>query len=76
MNDRFEDCRLVYDGKVAKGYKVLLRMSDGELVERDYFRYSGAGVILPVLDDGSIVLIRNYRFAVDEHLYELPAGII
>ena len=76
MNDRFEKCELVYDGKVAKGYDVRLRMADGNLVQRDFFHYPGAAVILPVLDDGSIVLIRNYRFAVDEFLYELPAGML
>ena len=33
-------------------------------------------MILPVLRDGAIVLIRNYRFAVGEHLWELPAGML
>jgi len=42
----------------------------------DLIRYPGAVVILPVLADGSIVLIRNYRFAVDQTLYELPAGCL
>ena len=76
MYDRFQQCELVFDGKVAKGYRVSLKMDDGRIVERDFFKYPGAAVILPVLDDGSIVLIRNYRFAVDEHLYELPAGML
>ena len=51
-------------------------MPDGNVVQRDFFHYDGAAVVLPVLDDGAIVLIRNYRFAVDEHLYELPAGML
>jgi len=76
MNDRLEFRELVYDGKIAKGYRVGLRMPDGNVVQRDFFHYNGAAVVLPVLDDGSIVLIRNYRFAVDEHLYELPAGML
>ncbi|MDP6044934.1 MAG: NUDIX hydrolase [Phycisphaerae bacterium] len=76
MYDRFEQSKLVFDGKIAKGYRVELKMDDGRLVQRDFFKYPGAAVILPALDDGSIVLIRNYRFAVDEHLYELPAGMI
>ena len=76
MYDRFEQCELIFDGKVAKGYRVSVKMDDGRLVRRDFFKYPGAAVILPILDDGSIVLIRNYRFAVDEHLYELPAGMI
>ena len=76
MNERFETSELIFDGHVAKGYKVHLRMPDGNVVQRDFIHYDGAAVVLPVLADGSIVLIRNYRFAVDEHLYELPAGML
>ena len=76
MEERFEYDDLVFDGLIAKVHKVGLRMDDGRVVQRDYIRYPGAAVVLPVLDDGSIVLIRNYRFAVDERLYELPAGVL
>ena len=76
MKDRFEYSKLVFDGVVAKGYEVGVRMDDGKVVRRDYLHYDGAAVILPVRDDGSIVMIRNYRFAVDENLLELPAGML
>ena len=76
MSDRFEYDELVFDGVIAKAHKVGLRMDDGLVVQRDLICYPGATVVLPVLDDGSIVLIRNYRFAVDEWLYELPAGVL
>jgi len=76
MNERFEYDELVYDGKVTKVHRVGLRTGDGEVVQRDLVCYGGAVVVLPVLPDGSIVLIRNYRFAVDERLWELPAGML
>ena len=76
MHERFEQSDLIFDGVVAKGYKVRLRMDDGQIVDRDFFHYGGAAVILPVLDDGAIVMIRNFRFAVDESLLELPAGML
>ncbi len=76
MTIRIENRELVYEGAVTTGYRVDLRMPDGHLVRRDLIHFSGAAVVLPVLDDGSIVLIRNYRFAVDEHLLELPAGML
>ncbi|MHC4295162.1 MAG: NUDIX hydrolase [Planctomycetota bacterium] len=76
MDERFAYNELVFDGKVAEVHKVGLRMSDGNVVQRDLIHYDGAAVILPVLADGSIVLIRNYRFTVDEHLWELPAGML
>lgn len=46
-----------------------------ELV-RDVVRLAGAAVILPVLDDGRYVLIRNLRHAVNRSLLELPAGML
>ncbi|NOG54863.1 MAG: NUDIX hydrolase [Planctomycetes bacterium] len=51
------------------------RSRPGELV-RDVVRLAGAVVILPILDDGRIVLIRNLRHAVNRTLWELPAGML
>jgi len=76
MTNCFAYDEVVYRGKVATVHRVGLRMRDGEVVPRDFIHHSGAAVVLPVLENGDIVLIRNYRFAVDEHLLELPAGIL
>jgi len=46
----------------------------GRSVRREIVRHPGAVVIVPILDDGRLVLIRNYRIAVDDRLWELPAG--
>jgi ADP-ribose pyrophosphatase len=73
---RFERDELVFDGVIAKVHKVHLAMADGRSVQRDFIHYPGAAVVLPVLDDGRIVLIRNWRFAVETDLYELPAGCL
>ncbi len=43
---------------------------------RQIVEHRGAVVILPVLEDGSVVLIRNVRIAADEELIELPAGTL
>ena len=74
FDQRFEEHELAFDGHTVKGYVVKVRMDDGQVVPRDYFHYTGSAVILPVLDDGRILLIRNTRFAVQEDLIELPAG--
>jgi len=76
MAKRFEYDELIYKGRVAEVHRVGVRMDDGKVLPRDYIHYGGAAVILPVLDDGSIVMIRNWRFAVDEQLWELPAGML
>jgi ADP-ribose pyrophosphatase len=46
----------------------------GEMVERDVVVHPGAVVMLPILDDGRIVMIRNHRYTVERELWELPAG--
>ena len=73
---RFQRDELVYDGIIAKVHQVHVAMGDGKLVRRDYIHYPGAAIVLPVLGDGRIVLIRNWRFAVEDTLYELPAGCL
>ncbi len=56
--------------------RVTQRFSDKRSFTRDIVRHPGAVVIIPILDDGRICLIRNYRVAVDRELLELPAGTL
>jgi len=46
----------------------------GRDVRREVVRHPGAVVVVAVLDDGRLVLIGNYRIAVDARLWEVPAG--
>lgn len=48
----------------------------GETVKRDVVLHPGAVVILPVLDAEHVVLLKNHRFAVNETLWEVPAGTL
>jgi ADP-ribose pyrophosphatase len=48
----------------------------GRLIRREIIVHPGAVVILPVLNDGRFVLIRNFRYAVEQELLELPAGTL
>ncbi|MFK7999191.1 MAG: NUDIX hydrolase [Polyangiales bacterium] len=50
--------------------------SDGEMHMRTVVRHPGAVVLLPMKDDGKIVLVRNYRLPLNRHLVELPAGCL
>jgi len=47
-----------------------------EPITRTVVVHPGAVVILPILDHARIVLIRNYRYTVEQELWELPAGTI
>ena len=50
------------------------RLPDGREADFEIVRHPGGAAVLPVLDDGRIVLIRQFRPAVGSHILELPAG--
>jgi ADP-ribose pyrophosphatase len=50
--------------------------SEGRAHVRESVQHPGAVVILPLLEDGRVCLIRNYRSAIDQTLIELPAGTL
>jgi ADP-ribose pyrophosphatase len=63
---------------VASRFKVVREYqetSEGER-PREIVRHPGAVVVLPLLDDGRVCLIRNYRISVNQTLIELPAGTL
>ncbi|MBI1396216.1 MAG: NUDIX domain-containing protein [Betaproteobacteria bacterium] len=51
-----------------------VRLPDGNQARREYVVHPGAAVILPIFDDWSILLERQFRYPVGRHFYELPAG--
>jgi ADP-ribose pyrophosphatase len=47
---------------------------DGDTFQRDIVRHPGAVAVVPVTDSASVLLVRQYRPAVEQWLYEIPAG--
>jgi ADP-ribose pyrophosphatase len=66
--------RLVLSGARFNVHEMELVGSDGQTYAREVIRHPGAVVLLPLLDDDTVVLIENGRPSVDETLLELPAG--
>lgn len=51
-----------------------VRLPDGGQTTREYIKHSGAVAVIPLLDDGRCVLVRQYRYPVGKILLEWPAG--
>jgi ADP-ribose pyrophosphatase len=51
-----------------------VRLPDGSAATREYIHHPGAVAVIPLLDDGRLVLVRQYRYPVGTVLLELPAG--
>jgi ADP-ribose pyrophosphatase len=56
--------------------ETILNKTKGETVTRATLRHPGICVIVPFLNDGRIALMRQYRYAANEALWELPAGTL
>ena len=76
MDDRIVEKQVLYDGTKVRLELHHLKDADGRRHKREIVVHRGAAVILPVLPDGRIMMIKTYRYAVNEHLLELPAGTI
>ena len=64
----------VYDGKLFKVYKEMVRLPDGRERPREIVAHPGAVALVVVDDQDRLVLVRQYRRAVDRVLLEIPAG--
>ena len=65
---------LVYDGKFIKLCNDRVLLPDGSEATREYFRHPGAVVIVPVFEDGSVLLERQFRYPNQQVFIEFPAG--
>ena len=65
---------IVLEGARFNVERRWLPRRDGGVEAREVIVHPGSVVILPILDDGRIVMIRNRRFSVERTLWELPAG--
>ena len=68
--------KIVFKGKVFSVRRDEVIEPSGVRATRDMIAHSGSVVVMPVLDDGKIVLIRQYRYAARQYLWELVAGRI
>ena len=66
----------VFDGKVFDIDRDRVRMPNGRTVTVDVVRHPKSVVLIPVPEPGHVILIRQYRYAVNAFLWELPAGSV
>jgi ADP-ribose pyrophosphatase len=70
------DSTVVYDGGFIKVRKDNARLPDGNVSVREYIEHPGAVAVLALLDNGKLVMERQYRYAPQREFIEIPAGKI
>ena len=65
---------LVYQGAILEIYKDHMEFANGNSADWDFIHHDGAAAVVPVLPDGRILMVTQYRNALERHTLEIPAG--
>ncbi|MBL7168284.1 NUDIX hydrolase [Candidatus Bathyarchaeota archaeon] len=68
--------RLIHEGRNFRFLQDEVELPNGLRTRRDIVRHPGAVAIVPVLPDGRVVLVKQYRYAIGKPLLEIPAGTL
>ncbi len=64
----------VYDGSFLDVRKDIVNLPNGNTSTREWINHPGAACIIPIMSDGRLALIKQYRYPVKSIMIELPAG--
>ena len=67
---------IIYQGRLLDVRKDKVRLPNGKSSTREWINHPGAVCLIPILPDGKIALVKQYRYPVLNHMIELPAGKI
>lgn len=65
---------LVYKGAILEVYRDHMEFASGNTADWDFIHHDGAAAVVPVLPDGRILMVSQYRNALERETIEIPAG--
>lgn len=76
MSEKFKRLKreLVQHGAIIDIYRDTIQVPNGNIVHWDFIGHKGAAAVVPIRDDGKILMVRQYRNALDRDTLEIPAG--
>jgi len=74
LTEHFLSGEEVFSGKLLRVRRDVVRLPDGAEAVREYIRHPGAVLVVALLDDGRVVLERQFRYPHGRDFIELPAG--
>ena len=67
---------LKFKGKIIDFYQDTIEVDGSHTVVWDFIKHKGAAAVVPVTEDGKILMVRQYRNALDRYTLEIPAGAL
>ncbi len=65
---------LIHKGQIIDIYKDYVEIPNGTVAQWDFIGHKGAAAVVPVTEDGKILMVKQYRNAIDRFTIEIPAG--
>ena len=74
--DKFErlERTLIHKGAIIDYYQDTVKVPNGNIVKWDFIGHKGAAAVVAVNDEGKLLMVRQYRNALDRETLEIPAG--
>ena len=76
LKDESIDTNIVYKGDLLEVHRDKVLLPNGKNSYREWINHPGAVCCIPILPNGDIIMIRQYRYSISEEVIELPAGKI
>jgi ADP-ribose pyrophosphatase len=64
----------IFNGKIVHLFRDTLRLPNGKPATREVIRHVGAAAVVPLTDEGNVILVRQYRYPFAQVMLEIPAG--
>lgn len=74
MIEKTVESEIVYEGKIMTVKRDKVELMNGDMSYREIVLHNGGATIAALTDDDEILLVRQYRYACGDIIYELPAG--
>ncbi len=74
LKETFISREEIYNGKVLHVVRDEIKLPNGETSHREFCLHIGAACVIPITDDGMVVMERQYRYAHGRVFFEIPAG--
>lgn len=74
LDEKFIEREEIFDGAVLNVVKDTVLLPNGKCATREFCLHVGAVAVIPLLDDGRVIMERQYRYAHGKVLLEIPAG--
>ena len=76
MTESTISSRTIYRGRVLRLHVDRVKLANGRETTREIVEHPGAAAIIPILDNGNLLVVKQYRAATHRQLMEIPAGTL